>query len=167
MSSSRLRADLLSSALEGGAGAKDALERLGLTGQRLMVLGVALSDADAGSTESGASLAHERQRLSDAFALHLGAVHPGSAAALVGEVSYGLVPLAGSGADGEERAVRIAHDFLDRVGDRLRPVIGVGPVSADLAGLAVARAGADRTLRVLCGATASAGSPGWGSRSRR
>jgi PucR C-terminal helix-turn-helix domain/GGDEF-like domain len=144
----RLRADLLSSALEGGAGAKDALERLGLTGQRLMVLGVAMSGT--GSTESGADLAHERQRLSDAFALHLAAVHPGSAAALVGDVTYGLVPLAGAGADGEERAVRIAHDFLDRVGDRLRPVIGVGPVSADLGGLAVARADADRALRVLC-----------------
>ena len=145
----RLRADLLSSALEGGAGAKDALDRLGLTGQRLMVLGVAMSGTGEGSMETGANLAHERQRLSDAFALHLGAVHPGSAAALVGGVTYGLVPLAGSGADGEERAVRIAHDFLDRVGDRMRPVIGVGPVSADLAGLAVARAGADRALRVL------------------
>ena len=145
----RLRADLLSSALEGGAGAKDALERLGLTGQRIVVLGVAMSGTGEGSTDIGANLAHERQRLSDAFALHLGAVHPGSAAALVGDVTYGLVPLAGSGADGEERGVRIAHDFLDRVGDRLRPVIGVGPVSADLGGLAVARAGADRALRVL------------------
>ena len=145
----RLRADLLSSALEGGAGAKDALERLGLTGQRLMVLGVALSDADAGSTESGASLAHERQRLSDAFALHLGAVHPGSAAALVGEVTTASYRSPGR-VRTARNAVRIAHDFLDRVGDRLRPVIGVGPVSADLAGLAVARAGADRTLRVLC-----------------
>ena len=114
----RLRADLLSSALEGGAGAKDALERLGLTGQRLVVLGVAMSGTGEGSTDTGANLAHERQRLSDAFALHLGAVHPGSAAALVGDVTYGLVPLAGSGADGEERGVRIAHDFLDRVGDR-------------------------------------------------
>ena len=64
-------------------------------------------------------------------------------------MTYGLVPLAGSGADGEERAVRIAHDFLDRVGDRMRPVVGVGPVSADLAGLAHARACTDRTLRVL------------------
>ena len=42
----RLRADLLSSALEGGAGAREALDRLGLAGQPLMVLGVAVSDAD-------------------------------------------------------------------------------------------------------------------------
>ena len=38
----RLRADLLSSALEGGAGAREALDRLGLAGQPLMVLGVAV-----------------------------------------------------------------------------------------------------------------------------
>ena len=145
----RLRADLLSSALEGGTGARDALDRLGLTGQRLLVLGVALAGTRDVPTEAGAAVAHERQRLSDAFALHLSAVHPGSAAAQVGGVTYGLVPLAGSGADGEERASRIAHDFLDRVGDRMRPVVGVGPVSADLAGLAHARACTDRALRVL------------------
>ena len=145
----RLRADLLSSALEGGTGARDALDRLGLTGQRLMILGVSFSGTGDETLEAGAAVAHERQRLSDGFALHLSAVHPRSAAALVGGVTYGLVPLAGSGADGEERAVRIAHDFLDRVGDRMRPVVGVGPVSADLAGLAHARACTDRTLRVL------------------
>ena len=145
----RLRADLLSSALEGGAGAREALERLGLAGQPLLVLGVAVSGPDDDSTATGAAAAHERQRLSDAFALHLSAVHPRSAAALVGGITYGLAPVAGSAGDGEERAVRIAHDFLDRVGDRLRPVVGVGPVSADLAGLANARAVTDRTLRVL------------------
>ena len=145
----RLRADLLSSALEGGSGAREALDRLGLAGQPLMVMGVAVSGAGDVTPETGAAAAHEAQRLSDAFAVHLNAVHPGSAAALVGGVTYGLAPLTGSGSDGEERAVRIAHDFLDRVGDRMRPVVGVGPVSADLAGLANARACTDRALRVL------------------
>src|SRR6478735_10143364 len=107
----RLRADLLSSALEGGTGARDALERLGLSGQRLMVLGLAMAASDDDSAATSAAVAHERQRLSDAFALHLSSVHPGSAAALVGGVTYGLVPLAGQRGDGEERAVRIAHDF--------------------------------------------------------
>ncbi|MEP9361321.1 helix-turn-helix domain-containing protein [Nocardioides sp. CN2-186] len=149
----RLRADLLSSALEGGAGAREALDRLGLSGEPLMVLGVALSDGDDVSiVPDGAALAHERQRLADAFALHLGAAHPRSAAALVGGVAYGLVPVAGSADDGEERAVRLANEFLDRVGGRLRPVIGIGPIATDLAGLAHARACADRALRVLRGA---------------
>lgn len=145
----RLRADLLSSALEGGAGSREALERLGLAGQPLLVLGVAVSDAEDDETDAAA--AHERQRLSDAFAMHLSAVHPRSAAALVGGVSYGLVPALGSAEDGEERAVRIAHDFLDRVGDRHRPVLAIGPVAQDLAGLAFSRSCTDRTLRVLRG----------------
>ncbi|GAB2458570.1 helix-turn-helix domain-containing protein [Nocardioides hungaricus] len=144
----RLRADLLSSALEGGAGAREALDRLGLAGRSLMVLGVATSGASSGE-EDAATAVHERQRLSDAFALHLSAVHPRSAAALVGGVTYGLVPLSGAAEEGEERAVRIAHDFLDRVGDRTRPLIGVGPVAGDLAGLANARSSTDRILRVL------------------
>jgi hypothetical protein len=145
----RLRADLLSSALEGGAGARDALDRLGLAGQRLMVLGLAMSATDDDPTSVGASAARERQRLSDAFTLHLSAAHPGSAAALVGGVTYGLVPLAAHAGDGEERAVRIANDFLDRVADRNRPVIGVGPIAGDLAGLAHARVSTDRAIRVL------------------
>jgi len=142
----RLRADLLSSALEGGAGAREALDRLGLAGRPLMVLGVTMSGIE---DDAAAALVHERQRLSDAFAMHLTAVHPRSAAALVGGVTYGLVPLAAAVDEGEERAVRIAHDFLDRVGERTRPLVGVGPVARDLAGLVHARASTDRVLRVL------------------
>jgi len=141
----RVRADLLGSALVGGAGAREALDRLGLSGAALMVLGVGTADRP----EDTADQAHERQRLSDAFAMHLTAVHQRSAAALVGGISYGLVPLPGPGRDGEERGIRIAEDFLDRVGARLRPVVAVGPVAADLAGLAHSRACIDRVLRVL------------------
>jgi DNA-binding PucR family transcriptional regulator len=145
----RLRSDLLSSALEGGTGAREALDRLGLGAQRLMVLAVAMGSPDGIEGSSDAAFTHERQRLSDALALHLTAVHPRSAAALVHGVTYGLVPLSASAADGEERAVRIAQDFLDRVGARLNPLVAVAPVAVDLAGLAHARACADRILRVL------------------
>ncbi|HEY0949228.1 PucR family transcriptional regulator, partial [Nocardioides sp.] len=146
----RLRADLLSSALEGGAGAREALERLGLAGQPLLVLAVALADPspEQPSTE-GAAAEHERQRLSDAFAMHLSAVHQRSAAALVGGVTYGLVPMPAGVEDGEERAARIAHDFLDRVGERLHPVVAIGPAAHDLAGLVHARTATERVLRVL------------------
>lgn len=145
----RLRADLLGSALEGGAGAREALDRLGLAGQPLMVLGVDLAGHLSDLAEDSAGVAHERQRLSDAFALHLSAVHPRSAAALVGGVTFGLAPVTGAVDEGEERAARIADDFLDRVGERMRPVVAVGPVARDLAGLAHARTSVDRTLRVL------------------
>ncbi|MGI5185679.1 PucR family transcriptional regulator [Dactylosporangium sp. CA-152071] len=144
----RLRTDLLSTALEGGPGALDALTRLGLADRPVAVLGLALLPRpdDPSGVTADAGLATERQRLADALAMHIGAVHPRSAAALVGDVVYGLVPVARGRADG---AVRIATDFLDRVGERTPAVAGIGPVAQDLAGLAAARAEADRALRVL------------------
>jgi hypothetical protein len=146
----RLRTDLVSTALEGGVSAREALNRLGLTDQPVAVLALATVDAvrTGRSIAVDASLTTERQRLSDGLAMHLSAVHPRCAVALVGDVVYGLVPVARE-ADGEQRAVRIATDFLDRIGDRVRAVIGIGPVALDTGGLAEARASADRALRVL------------------
>lgn len=153
----RLRADLVSTALEGGAGARDALDRLGLADQQLVVLAVSMlppthhpgQAAVSDSLVGEAGLATERQRLADAFAMHLGAVHPRSATALVGDIAYGLMPVRPDRADGEERAVRVAKDFLERIGDRVTATIGVGPVVRETARLPHARAGADRALRVL------------------
>ena len=146
--SRRLRADLVSTALEGGTGAFEAVRRLGLADQPVVVVALAVADPA------------ERARLADGLAMHLSAIHPRCAAALVGDVAYGLIPVVSSGSpgadgaaadgvDGEQRAVRIATDFLDRVGDRSRPVIGIGQVAFDAAGLPAARACADRALRVL------------------
>jgi DNA-binding PucR family transcriptional regulator len=144
----RLRADLLATAVEGGAGAREAMHRLGLADQPVVVLALAVRESRAEAVDDAAG-ATERQRLGDAFAMHLSAVHPRSAAALVGNVAYGLVPVTRDGDHGEERATRIATEFLDRVGDRLQAVIGVGPQAGDVAGLARARASADRVVRVL------------------
>ncbi|WP_072479124.1 PucR family transcriptional regulator [Amycolatopsis australiensis] len=140
----RLRADLLSTALEGGAAAREALSRLGLADQPVVVLALAVLENGAADAE----LATERQRLADGLAMHLSAVHPRCAAALVGDTAYGLVPVTRD-ADGERRALRIAKDFLDRVGDRVRAVVGIGPVARSAAELPEARASADRALRVL------------------
>lgn len=145
----RLRADLVSTALEGGIGAREALARLGLGDQPVALLALALVETRDDSLAAEAGLVSERQRLCDAFALHLSAVHPRSAAALVGSAAYGLVPVTGEGAEGEEWAVRVATDFLDRVGERTHAVAGVGPVARDVAELPQARACADRALRVL------------------
>jgi hypothetical protein len=140
----RLRTDLLSTAVEGGAGAREALDRLGLAEQPVVVLALALVQAG-----DDAALVSERQRLADGLAMHLSAVHPRSAAALVGDVAYGLVPVTATDA-----AVRIANDFLDRVGDRVHAVIGIGPVAQGTSELALARGSADRALRVLRAGTA-------------
>jgi DNA-binding PucR family transcriptional regulator len=80
--------------------------------------------------------------------MHLGAVHPRCATALVGNIAYGLVPGSSNGS-WELRAVQVAADFLARVGDRVRAVIGIGSVAQDAVGLAEARSSADRALRVL------------------
>ncbi|MDS0139477.1 MULTISPECIES: helix-turn-helix domain-containing protein [unclassified Amycolatopsis] len=140
----RLRADLLSTALEGGTGAREALSRLGLADQPVVVLALAV----LGTGAADAELAADRQRLSDGLAMHLSAVHPRCAAALVGDTAYGLVPVTRD-TDAEQRALRIATDFLDRVGDRARAVVGIGPVARSAAELPEARGSADRALRVL------------------
>jgi PucR C-terminal helix-turn-helix domain/GGDEF-like domain len=138
--SRRLRADLVSTALEGGSGAFEAMRRLRLADQPVVVVALAVADPA------------ERSRLADGLAMHLSAIHPRCAAALVGDVVYGLIPVPGtpaSGGEGEVRAARIAADFLDRVGDRSRSAIGIGQVASGPAGLPAARACADRVLRVL------------------
>jgi PucR C-terminal helix-turn-helix domain/GGDEF-like domain len=143
--SRRLRADLVSTALEGGTGTFEAVRRLGLADQPVVVLALAVAEQA------------ELARLADGLAMHLSAIHPRCAAAPVGDVAYGLIPVmlgaaaaaSADGGDGELRAVRIATDFLDRVGERSGPVIGIGQVAFDPAGLPAARACADRALRVL------------------
>ncbi|MCM4082664.1 PucR family transcriptional regulator [Paractinoplanes hotanensis] len=138
----RLRTELVGTALEGGAGARESLARLGLADQALVVLALAPAEPEGAADRSG--LAADRQRLADALAMQLSAVHAGSAVALLGDVAYGLLPVATA-----ERAVRVAGEFLDRVGERVPALVGVGPPASSVAGLAAARASADRALRVL------------------
>lgn len=147
----RLRADLVSTALEGGPGAAEALGRLGLTDYAGVVLALAVPDPPppAGSTDLHAQHAAERQRLTDAFAMHLTAIHARAATALIGDVAYGILPMSPDQADGEERAARVGADFLTRVGDRVTLLIGVGTTAHDRSTLARSRDGADRALRVL------------------
>lgn len=147
----RLRADLVGTALEGGPGGAEAVARLGLADQPGVVLALALAHGpgEDGSAARHARYAGERQRIADAFAVHLGAAHPRSAAALVGDVVYGIVPAGADQGGAEERAARVAAEFLARVGDRQRLLAGVGPVARDVASLPHSRACADRALRVL------------------
>lgn len=145
----RLVADLMSTAIEGGPEAREALHRLGLADQPVIVLGVAAHASSADEAPAAAARARGRQRLSDAFIMHLSAAHPRSAAALIGDVTYGLVPAPRGALDGEERAVRIATEFLDRIGDQFDVLAGVGHIAEDVGGLSRARVSVDRVLRVL------------------
>jgi hypothetical protein len=145
----RLRADLVATVLEGGSGAPDAAARLGLAGRPVVVLAMGLPDADEEGALSLARQEAERQRAADALALHLSAVQSGAAVALLGQMAYGLVPVAPGRGDGDERVAAVARDFLERTGGRVPGLVGVGRVAADTAGLARSRADAERALRVL------------------
>ncbi|HEX7309169.1 PucR family transcriptional regulator [Lentzea sp.] len=137
----RLRADLVSTAVEGGAGAAEAVRRLGLADQSCVVLALALAHSHGEDPASHARLLAERQQIADAFAMHLTAVHPRAAAALISDVVYAILP-----AESEDRAFRIANDFRNRIGNHV--LVGVGQ-PADGLMLARSRAGADLVLRVL------------------
>ena len=80
---------------------------------------------------------------------HLAAVHPGSAAALIGGVSYGILPLRAAREQAEKRAEAVAAEFLDRMGARCPGVLGVGRHVSRTADLMRSRRDADRVLRVL------------------
>ncbi|NEB79286.1 PucR family transcriptional regulator, partial [Streptomyces sp. SID14478] len=135
----RLRADLLATLLEGGEGAPGAAARLGLSAQPACVLALA-----ATGTTPVADRVVATDRIAAAFALHLNAIHPRTATATLGALTYAVLPAAS-----DETARRVAESFLERIGDRASAVIGVGGVAARPEDLRRSRAEADRALRVL------------------
>ncbi len=146
----RLRADLVSTALEGGPSALEASGRLGLVGRPVAVLALGLDwTEDVGAAGTAPTQAASLQRAADAFALHLSALQPGSAVAVLGDRAYATVPLLGHPADQAKQAHRMAQGFLDRTGQNLSAVIGIGPLAMDAGSLPRARHGADQALRVL------------------
>lgn len=146
----QLRADLVSTALAGGAGARDAMRRLGLADEPVLVLAMGLVETTPESVESHARRRADQQRLSSGLAMHLTAVHPRCATALIGDTSYALMPADSEAEDRAElRAVQIATEFLSRATGGDRALIGIGPVSRHPSDLVDARTSADRVLRVL------------------
>lgn len=152
----RLRADLLSTILEGGPGAADATARLRLSDHRCVVLALSAAEEVDDDASAGARGVAERQRIADAFAVHLGAVYLRSAVAVIGNVVYAVAGSrpeqgdAGSGhSDADSRAARVATDFLGRLGAMSEIRIGVGTVADDATGIPTSRANADRALRVV------------------
>ncbi|TDD17147.1 PucR family transcriptional regulator [Kribbella turkmenica] len=142
----RLRAELVATILEGGAGAFEAGRRLQLTSSTAVVLAFGMVDIQS---QLAARSEAERQRLADALALYLTGVHPRSASALVGGIVYGILPVALGSEEADLRAKQVAVDFLDRTGNRLRCAAGIGRIATGVKELAQSRMDADRALRVL------------------
>ncbi|WP_433605211.1 helix-turn-helix domain-containing protein [Dactylosporangium sp. CA-139114] len=144
----RLRADLLATVLEGGAGASRAAARLGLTGEPACVLAVLAVDANPPPRDPAPAVTPDRVAAGDllagALALHLSAIHPRTAVAGLGGVIYAVLPTTS-----EARAQRIAEEFLGRIGTRVPALIGIGRVAERPTDLRRSRADGDRVLRVL------------------
>ncbi|MEV0581393.1 helix-turn-helix domain-containing protein [Nonomuraea sp. NPDC050310] len=141
----RLRADLLATALEGGPTAADAAVRLGLDARTsCCVLALALT-----GDPLAADRVADEQRMADALAVHLSAMHHGTATALLDGVVYAVLPSPPGRVDAERRALRIAEGFVSRIGERVPAVIGVGRAATGPAELPLSKAGADRALRAL------------------
>ncbi|WP_353114549.1 helix-turn-helix domain-containing protein [Microbacterium sp.] len=145
----RLRADLLATALEGGAGAKDAVARLRLGDHRCVVLALSTAETAAQADATDARVLGERHRIADAFAMHLGAVYPRSAVAMIGDVVYAVAGVPGEQQDADARAARVAEDFLSRLGSSDDVLVAVGAIAENGSMLPDSRQSADRALRVL------------------
>ncbi|WP_211229332.1 PucR family transcriptional regulator [Nakamurella lactea] len=142
----RVRSDLVATVLRGGSEAVSAAARLGLgAGATVVLAATPLDEAELGPQ---ADLEVGRQQIADALSLHLSAVHPRSASALIGGIAYGVLP-SDSGDRATSTARRIAENFVARTGSRLRVAVGIGRVAHDLRDLERSRADADRALRVL------------------
>lgn len=145
----RLRADLLATILEGGAGSADATSRLRLSDHSCVVLALSAADQPGDEPSADARSIAERQRIADAFAVHLGAVYLRSAVAVIGDVVYAVVGVRPDVSDADVRAARVATDFLARLGTTSEIRVGIGTVAEDSATVPMSRANADRALRVL------------------
>ncbi|MDI1460764.1 helix-turn-helix domain-containing protein [Catellatospora sp. KI3] len=141
----RLQTDLVSTALEGGPAARDALARLGLSGKPVLVVAAALPTEYERDSERAAA----QQRLADAMSVHLTATAQQAAVAPVGRTVYALLHTPRRPGDPEERTMRILNEFADRVGDKLPLVAAIGTVASAVSELVQSRAVADRVLRVL------------------
>lgn len=145
----RLRADLLSTILEGGPGATDAAARLRLNDHRCVAMALSAADRQQDDLAPDAKRTVERQRIADAFAMHLGAVYLRSAVAVIGNVVYAVVGVRPDQDETDLRAARVATDFLGRLGASSDIRVGVGSTAEDASALPVSRVNADRALRVL------------------
>lgn len=152
----RLRANLLSHALEGGGGAQEAVRRLEMRDEAMIVIALALVDR-TNERLAHAHIAAERKRVADAFAVHLSFAHPRALSGLIDDVAYGVLPIeiarterdAPIDFDADESAVRLTSEFLARVRSPLQPLVGIGRIARGVTELPYSRAGADRALSVL------------------
>lgn len=145
----RLRAELVASALEGGPAASAALLRLGLAGQPVIALAVAAYPRNADELDDPAGLELARLTATDALGMHLSALHPRAAVALIDELAYAIVPVVGDAPFAVDHVVRAAKQFTEQVAHRFQALVGIGQVAEGVDALVQSRRDAERVLQVL------------------
>ncbi|HEV7931142.1 MAG TPA: helix-turn-helix domain-containing protein [Actinomadura sp.] len=141
--SRRFHSEQLAAVLEGGAGAAEAAQRLGMPRQPLIVFAAEPTGREGGEFEAA------QRKLVDTLGVNLAVVHSKTATARVGGTVYAVVPTPGPHDEGAARGLSVARRFLGRIGSRDQVVIGVGGPSQGIGDLAGARREADRALQVL------------------
>jgi hypothetical protein len=137
----RLGTDLLQAVLAGGPAAGEAAARLGLPGGGLFVLACEPLGRPGSALEAGTD------RLGDALALHLSAIHAGAAVARVGRLVYAVLPGHGEPEQAARRIQSVAASFAALTGKRDPVAAGIAGPARSLQDLAVTRMEAERALR--------------------
>lgn len=147
----RLRTSEVLDLLGGGVGAREAAERLGYGDAQISVFAAthidAPGDREAQQLTLGDRAAH-MQRLAGALGLYLHQVNPLSVVAPIGGTVYGVLPhMHGQLTDAYARS--LAETFSERFRHGRDVVVGLGGPVEFVTDLQLARASADRALRVL------------------
>lgn len=141
--SRRFHSEQLAAVLQGGTGAAEAAQRLGMPHQPLIVF------AAEPTGKEGTEFEAAQRKLVDALGLNLAVVHSRTATARVGGIVYAVVPAPGMPEDGAARGLSVARQFLGRIGSRDPVMIGVGGPAQTIRHMDRARTEADRALQVL------------------
>ncbi|GAA1964169.1 helix-turn-helix domain-containing protein [Catenulispora subtropica] len=138
---------------ERGAGDRGGAERAAAADRAVVADQAAAERADdaerAARDRAAADRAAAEARLAGALALHLSAIHPHTAVASLGSITYAVLPAAT-----EEDARRVIEAFLARAGARVPICVAIGRCADHPTGLRRSRTDADRALRVLQSRTA-------------
>lgn len=144
----QLSAELLARLLRRSGDPHETARQLGLDKKPVSVLAVELTDS---ADENDAVKRNaEIRRVADALAVYLRALYRSAAATTLGDVLYALFP-----ASDEQAALRVAEDFVERIGSAVTLRAGVGRVADTADRIVRSRADADAVLRVLRESTRS------------
>ncbi|MGY0499358.1 PucR family transcriptional regulator [Nocardia sp. FBN12] len=138
----RLRAELLARLLRGSGDAHETARQLGLAKEPVSVLAVEL--ADSADENDAVKRTTEIRRVAGALDVYLSALCRSAAVTTLGDAVYALFP-----ASSEQAALRVAEDFVKRMGSPVTLRAGVGRVVEMADRIVRSRADADAVLRVL------------------